>query len=225
MRAGNPPTRVYRDRGRGGNRGVFGVATRRPMIRWVDGTTDLHRERARSMYPRGMRSRASTATGDAMAGPSARGSSHGHRFVSGYAAVDMVDGRYGLIDAEGYFSRWRAICGGRTPVQEEYGPSFTGIRRFGAAIRGWSGPSIVGKRAHHTSDYRLLPDRGPPTITSPRGDCRCGAWPPRASHRQAVRCRGSVPLRHLPAQPSQGSISKSADEGWTSLPVPAAIWR
>ena len=44
---------------------------------------------------------------------------YAHRFVSGYAAVDLVDGRFGLLGTDGTLHSLDAICGGRTPIQEE----------------------------------------------------------------------------------------------------------
>jgi WG containing repeat len=49
---------------------------------------------------------------------------YAHRFLRGYAAVNLVDGSCGLIGRDGAFLPPDSICGGRTPVQQEY-PSFT----------------------------------------------------------------------------------------------------
>jgi hypothetical protein len=51
---------------------------------------------------------------------------YAHNFLSGYAAVDGVDGRPGLIGMQGTFLPLEEICGGRTPVREE-SSSFTGF--------------------------------------------------------------------------------------------------
>lgn len=45
---------------------------------------------------------------------------YAHRFLSGYAAVDLVDGRFGLLGTDGTLHPLDAICGGRTPIKEEY---------------------------------------------------------------------------------------------------------
>jgi hypothetical protein len=51
---------------------------------------------------------------------------YAHRFVSGYAAVDLIDGRSCLIGVDGRLFPLDAICGGRTPIQDE-DHSFTGF--------------------------------------------------------------------------------------------------
>jgi hypothetical protein len=44
---------------------------------------------------------------------------YAHRFVNGYAAVDLVDGRSCLIGVDGRHFPLDAICCGRTPIQDE----------------------------------------------------------------------------------------------------------
>ena len=52
---------------------------------------------------------------------------YAHTFVSGYAAVELADGRYGLIETDGTLHPLDAICGGRTPIRDEEISCFTGF--------------------------------------------------------------------------------------------------
>ena len=47
-------------------------------------------------------------------------------FINGYAAIRLVDGSDGLIGTDGTIHSVAAICGGRTPIREEFS-SFTGF--------------------------------------------------------------------------------------------------
>lgn len=51
---------------------------------------------------------------------------YAHRFVSGHAAVDLVDGRSGLIRSDGRILLLDEICGGKESIQDEH-YSFTGF--------------------------------------------------------------------------------------------------
>src|SRR5262245_39606637 len=97
---------------------------------------------------------------------------YAHRFVSGYAAVNLNDGRPGLLGLDGRLLALDAICGGRTPVVDE-DDSFTGFGGYDsqtpryAAIR-----TVKGGRHEWGSSIRTCPIARFPTTSSRRRPSR-----------------------------------------------------
>src|SRR5712672_2388153 len=85
---------------------------------------------------------------------------YAHDFVHGYASVDLLDGRYGLLGRDGTVHDVHAICGGRRPVREElqFFTGFSDLSSRYAAI-------CTGNRRRHewglidtSLTYRPLPN-------------------------------------------------------------------
>jgi hypothetical protein len=123
--------------------------------------------------------------------------SYAHNFVSGYAAVTLLGGGYGLIGKDDRtLVNLEAICGGRKPVQEEL-YSFAGFGVFDSQPSNYATICTVnhGRREWGLIDtsltYRPLPNE---VFSKAAGVNTCGntSWSPRRAAEAASRGMGSL---------------------------------